>query len=207
MTHLFLIRHGDNDYLKKGVLVGNTPGVKLNQHGIEQALALRDSLKDLPIAAIYSSPLERAISTASPLAESLGLKVLIHPHLTDTDVGEWTLLKISDLQKTPAWKQVQESPSTFRFPGGDSFVGLQSRLVQAIGSIAGTHRRHQYIAIFFHADPIKLVIAHYLGLPLDQFQKITVDTGSVSVLEVHGKTIHLLGLNLKPPVKIAITPS
>jgi broad specificity phosphatase PhoE len=203
MTHLFLIRHGDNDFLKKGVLVGNTPGIKLNQHGHEQALALRDSLKGLSISAIYSSPLERAISTAAPLAESLKLEVSIHPGLTDTDVGEWTLMRISDLQKLPAWKQVQASPSTFRFPGGDSFVDLQSRLVRAVGSIVARHRGQQSIAIFFHSDPIKLVIAHYIGLPLDQFQKLTVDTGSVSILEMHAKTIRLWGLNLKPPVKIA----
>ncbi|MEW6093582.1 MAG: histidine phosphatase family protein, partial [Chloroflexota bacterium] len=89
MTILFLIRHGENDHLKKGILIGNTPGIHLNDRGREQAAALCASLKDLPIKAIYSSPLERALETAGPLAEALRLEVLVRPGLADTNVGDW----------------------------------------------------------------------------------------------------------------------
>ncbi|MBI4731553.1 MAG: histidine phosphatase family protein [Chloroflexi bacterium] len=199
MTTLLLIRHGKNDYLKKGILIGNTPGVHLNQHGHEQAAALCASLKDIPIKAIYSSPLERAIETASPLASVLSLEIAVRPALADTDVGEWAGRKVKELKKLPAWKQVQEKPSGFIFPGGESFVELQRRLVGAIDVIAAAHKKNDLVAIFFHADPIKLVLAHFLGLPLDNFQRLSVDTGSVSVLGIGKSGARLAALNLKPP--------
>jgi broad specificity phosphatase PhoE len=199
MTTLLLIRHGENDYLKKGILIGNMPGVHLNERGHEQAAAIRESLKGQPVKAFYSSPLERAIETATPLAKTLGLEILIRPALTDTNVGDWARKKLKDLRKLPAWKQVQANPSEFHFPGGDSFPGLQARLTGEIAAIAATHAKNDLVAVFFHADPIKLVVAHYLGLPLDHFQKLCVDTGSVSILMIHKSDARLVALNLNPP--------
>jgi probable phosphomutase (TIGR03848 family) len=199
MPTLLLIRHGENDYLKKGILIGNTPGVHLNKRGREQAAALNEALKDLPIQAIYSSPLERAIETAAPLASALGLEIQVRPALMDTNVGKWAGQKLKELRKLPEWKQVQEKPSEFSFPGGESFVKLQARLVAEIDSIAATYKKKELVAVFFHADPIKLVLAHSLGMPLDNFQKLSVETGSVTVLTVNKKGAWLEALNLKPP--------
>ncbi len=202
MPILFLIRHGENDYLKKGIQIGNTPGIHLNERGREQAAALCESLKSLPIKTIYSSPLERAVETASPLANVLSLEIVVRPALADTDVGEWAGRKVKDLKRLPAWKQVQEKPSGFMFPGGESFVELQRRLVGAIDVIAAAHKKNDLVAIFFHADPIKLVLAHFLGLPLDNFQRLNVDTGSVSVLGIAKSGARLAALNLKPPFQL-----
>lgn len=199
MPTLLLIRHGENDYLKKGILIGSMPGVHLNERGREQADALAEALKDLPIQAIYSSPLERALETAAPLAAARRLQVQTRPALTDTNVGEWAGKKLKELRKLLAWKQVQEQPSGFRFPGGDSIAGLQKQLVDEIASIAAAHKEKELAAVFFHADPIKLVLAHYLGMPLDNFQKLSADTGSVAVLEIHKTGARLAALNLKPP--------
>lgn len=202
MSTLLLIRHGENDYLKKGILVGNSPGIHLNEHGREQAAALCESLKGLPIKVIYSSPLERAIETAAPLANALGLEIAVRPALADTNVGEWAGRKVKELKRLPAWRQVQEKPSGFMFPGGESFVELQRRLVGAIDVIAAAHKKNDLVTIFFHADPIKLVLAHFLGLPLDKFQRLSVDTGSVSVLGVEKSGAQLAALNLKPPFEL-----
>ncbi|MFH1907463.1 MAG: histidine phosphatase family protein, partial [Chloroflexota bacterium] len=87
MPTLFLIRHGDNDYLKKGRLAGQLPGVHLNETGREQAAELARTLAGVPLKALYSSPLERAVETAEPLAMALRLEVQPRPDLTDTDVG------------------------------------------------------------------------------------------------------------------------
>lgn len=202
MTTLLLIRHGENDYLKKGILIGNMPGVHLNERGHEQAAALGDALKNLPIKAIYSSPLDRALETAAPLANHLKLEILVRPGLADTNVGTWGGRKLTALRKLPAWKQVQANPSAFRFPGGESFVELQTRQVEAITSIAAAHGKADLVAVFFHADPIKLVVAHYLGMALDNFQKLSVDTGSVTILELNENAARLAALNLKPSFQI-----
>jgi probable phosphomutase (TIGR03848 family) len=199
MPTLLLIRHGENDFLKKGRLPGRLPDIHLNKHGREQAAALAESLKAAPIRAIYSSPLERAVETAEPLAQALGLAIQVRPGLLDTDVGEWEGLHLKKLRKLPLWKQVQELPSQVRFPGGESFLELQERLVREIDAIRSAHKPKDLLAVVFHADPIKLVLAHFLGLPLDNFQKLGVAAGSVSIL-VAGKSGGMLAaLNLKPP--------
>ena len=199
MPALLLIRHGENDFVKQGRLPGRMPGIHLNKHGQEQAAALAESLKNLPIRAIYASPLERAVETAEPLAQALGLAIQLRPGLQDTDVGEWQGLQLKKLRKLPLWKQVQGHPSEVRFPGGESFLELQQRQVKEIDLIRLAHKPREMIAVVFHCDPIKLVLAHYIGLPLDGFQKFVVAPGSVSILML-GKTGGLLAaLNLRPP--------
>ena len=171
MTTLLLVRHGENDYLKQGRMPGRLSGIHLNKRGREQAAILAETLKMLPIQAIYSSPLERAIETAEPLAGSLGLAIQLRSGLMDTDVGEWQGMQLKKLRKNPLWKLVQEQPSQVRFPSGESFMELQERLVREIEAIRAIHKQKDVVAVVFHADPIKLVIAHYIGLSLDNFQK------------------------------------
>ena len=199
MPTLLLIRHGENDYLKKNILPGRIPGVHLNDKGRQQAGTLAAALKDLPIAAIYSSPLERAIETASPLAQAKGLEIQIEPGLSDTDVGEWAGGSWKALEQSQAWKAIQQTPSQFRFPGGESFAENQERAVAVLERITAAHRKNEMVAVVFHADPIKLAVAHYLGLPLDNFQRLTARTASVTILKIDGANAKLLGLNLIPP--------
>jgi probable phosphoglycerate mutase len=202
MPTLLLIRHGENEFVKQGRLPGRLPGIHLNEHGQEQAAALAESLKKLPICAIYASPLERAVETAGPLALALGLEIQLRPALLDTHVGEWEGQLVKKLRKLPLWQEVQQHPSEVRFPGGESFLELQERLVKEIDAIRKSHKAKDLIAVVFHCDPIKLVLAHYIGLPMDGFQKLGVAPGSVSVLMVNKSTGLLAALNLKPPFEL-----
>ena len=198
MSTLLLIRHGENDYLKKNRLPGHLPGIHLNERGREQAAELVRTLGQLPIKAIYSSPLERAVETAEPLAQTLGLGIQIRPPLTDVDPGLWTGRSWKDLRRTKDWKVIQHTPSQFQFPGGETFLQAQQRIVAALTAISTAHKR-EMVAVVFHADPIKLAVAHYLGLPLDNFQRLTIHAGSVTVMEIGESTARLLASNLIPP--------
>ena len=198
MPTLLLIRHGENDYLKKNKLPGRLPGIHLNARGHEQAAELARTLSRLPIKAIYSSPLERAVETAKPLAKSLGLRIQLRPDLTDTDVGLWEGRSWRVLGRTRLWKVLQKTPSKFQFPGGETFVQSQERVVHTLDAIASTHA-DELIAVVFHADPIKLAVAHYLGLSLDNFQRLTAHTGSVTIFKVEGIAVKILASNLIPP--------
>lgn len=199
MTILLLIRHGENDYLKKGILIGSRISTHLNAHGLKQAEDLAKALKEYPIKAIYSSPLERAVETATPLANLIKMKIILCPMLQDTDVGDWTGQKVEELKKLTAWKQVQEKSSTFTFPGGESFVGIADRMSKALTTIVKDHKAKDMVAVFAHADPIKLAISYFLGLPLDNFQRLSVDTGSMSILILLKTSTQLAALNIKPP--------
>jgi probable phosphomutase (TIGR03848 family) len=200
MPTLLLIRHGENDYVKTYKLAGRLPGVHLNEQGQKQAQALSDALKDVPIKAIYSSPLERAMETAIPIANVHELQIAQEPDLMDTHVGAWQGRSWKILRHTKAWKIVQNAPSRFRFPGGESFPETQMRIVNVLERVVHKHNMLQdIIAVVFHADPIKLAVSHFLGLPLDRFQRLSCDTGSLTVLHLNEMGANLVKLNQRPP--------
>ncbi|MFZ5882515.1 MAG: histidine phosphatase family protein [Chloroflexota bacterium] len=199
MPILLLIRHGENDYTKTHRLAGRLPGVHLNQHGQKQAQALGEALKDVPIKAIYSSPLERALETAAPIAQSTGLTIQQEKGLLETDVGEWQGKSLKRLALYKHWKVVQRAPSRAQFPEGETFYECQSRVVGALDAIIRKYKPKDIIACVFHADPIKLAVAHYIGLPLDQFQRLGCDTGSLTALAIGETGAMLLKLNQRPP--------
>ncbi len=206
MPLLLLIRHGENDFTQKGKLPGRLPDVHLNEKGQKQARALADSLKDAPLAAIYASPLERAVETAAPIASARGLQVVPEPDLMDTDVGKWQGRSWKALRLTKAWKAVQHSPSRFRFPEGETFPETQLRVVNVLERIVRNHKPQDVIAVVFHADPIKLAVAHFIGLPLDHFQRLGCETGSLTVLNIGEMGASLLKLNQRPPFEFPISP-
>jgi probable phosphomutase (TIGR03848 family) len=200
MPLLLLIRHGENDYVKTGKMAGRIPGVHLNEKGQKQAQALAEALTQVPIKAIYSSPLERAMETAAPIAESHKLTILQEPALMDTDIGKWQGKSVKMLRLTKVWRIVQNAPSRFRFPEGESFPEAQTRYVNTLERIIQKHHKPlDIIAVVFHADPIKLAVAHFLGMPLDHFQRLACDTGSLTALHVSEANANLLKLNQRPP--------
>lgn len=195
MPVILLIRHGENDYVKKGRLAGRLPGVHLNKNGKAQAEALAERLKAAPIKAIYSSPLERAMETAQPLADALSLEIQQREGLIEVDFGEWQDQRIKGLSRTKPWKVVQLAPARFRFPGGETFADAQYRMTREIDAIAAQHESKDLIALVSHSDPIKLAVAFYLGMPLDMFQRLSVSPASVTALMIGEMGAHLLTLN------------
>jgi probable phosphoglycerate mutase len=200
MPLLLLIRHGENDYVKSSKMAGRLPGIRLNEKGQKQAQALAEALKDVPLKAVYSSPLERAMETAKPIAESHKLKIIEEPDLMDTDIGKWQGKSWRVLGLTKVWRIVQNAPSRFRFPDGESFVEAQTRCANALERIIQKHSKPKdIVAVVFHADPIRLAVAHFLGMPLDHFQRLSCDTGSVTVIHASESQARLIKLNQRPP--------
>lgn len=193
-TFVLLIRHGENDWVGTDRLAGRTPGVHLNEKGREQALNLVNLLADQKLDAIYSSPLERCLQTAQPLAAARTMPVVEHPGLLEVDYGDWRGANLKELSKLPEWQMVQHFPSTFRFPNGETLREVQSRVVAAIEEL---HRQHpnQVIALFSHGDIIRTAVAHYIGAPLDLFQRVAISTAALSVIAFHNQRPLVLQVN------------
>jgi probable phosphomutase (TIGR03848 family) len=181
MTVVYLVRHGTTPTTGK-VLPGRAPGLHLSDAGREQAQTAADRLKALPkVDALYTSPLERTRETAAPIAKGLGLKATPDKGLLECDFGDWTGQELKALNKLPEWQTVQRYPSGFRFPSGESFVEMQTRIVGAIDRIRAAHPGGVVVAVS-HADPIKALVAHALGTHLDLFQRIVVSPCSITAI-------------------------
>ncbi|MBN1889934.1 MAG: MSMEG_4193 family putative phosphomutase [Thermoflexales bacterium] len=194
MTQLLLIRHATNDSLKADKLTGWTPGVTLNEEGLAQARTLVTRLEGVPIAAIYSSPLERAVQTAQPLAQARGLEIQARAGLGEVHIGDWTGRSISELIQTDTWRQFQVQPSLTRFPNGESGQEMQARAVAELDAICTAHPGDT-VAIFSHADVIKAIVAYYAGLHMDHFQRLVVSPASISVVWAGPSGSRLVRLN------------
>ena len=185
-TLVLLVRHGQTP-TTGSTLPGRAPGLHLSDIGRGQARAAADriaALKD--VAAVYASPLERTRETAKPIAAARGLKVRIDRGLLECDFGGWTGSKLKDLMKLPEWQTVQRYPSGFRFPDGESFAEMQTRMVGALDTLVARHPGETIVAVS-HADPIKAALAQALGTHLDLFQRIVVSPCSISAV-LYGPT-------------------
>ena len=192
-TLVLLIRHALTDTAGKR-LTGWNRGIHLNERGREQADRIAERLRPLPIRAVYSSTLERCVETAGPLAAAKGLDVRGLDSLRDVDYGQWSGRNLAPLRRTKLWSRLTTVPADTRFPGGETLREVQNRMVAEVSDIVERHPRSM-VAVFSHADPIKLVLAHFLGVPVDLFWRIVCNPGSVSAVGAGGGPPHVLKVN------------
>jgi probable phosphoglycerate mutase len=190
---LLLIRHAHHDYIGRAI-AGWLPGVSLSRQGRIEAAALADRLADARIVAIYSSPLERALETASPLAERLGLRIEIRPALGEVRFGDWTGRTMAELDADPAWQRFNNYRSGTRAPNGEWMLEAQARMTGELERIRRDHPNNA-VAVVSHGDVIRAAVMHYAGIPLDLFQRIEIHPASVSVIELDENGPRILKLN------------
>ncbi len=197
MPLAILVRHGRTPANAQGVLAGWTPGVHLDDTGVEQATAVAARLAPVRLAAVVSSPLERTLQTAEAIAtrQRRSLEVQLDERLGECRYGEWTNQRLADLSKLPLWKTVQEQPSAVTFPDGESLLAMQAR---AIGAVHDWNQqlgdRAAYVLVS-HGDVIKSIVADALGMHLDQFQRIVIDPASVSVIRYGKRASQVVHIN------------
>ena len=194
MTTLFLVRHGLTAQTGH-VLYGRTPGIPLDHRGAAQADQLVDRFDGVRLTAIYTSPLERCVQTVEPLGFARRLPLRRDEALVEMDAGAWTGRTLGQVCRLKAWRTVQQTPSAFAFPGGgEAFVDAQSRAVAGLERIARRHRNGR-VVVATHGDIARILLAHYAATPLDEFQRIVIDTAAVSVLHLGGPRPHVLLVN------------
>ena len=200
-----LVRHGRTPTTGT-VLPGRAPGLHLSDEGRAQAAAAAERIATLgkPPVAVYASPLERAVETAKPIASKLGLRVRIDKGLLECDFGEWTGKSLRLLARRREWRTVQTLPASFRFPGGESFVEMQTRMVDALDRLADRHRGGAFVAVS-HADPIKAAVAATAGVPLDLFQRLVISPCSVTALVRGENSNHVLCVNTASLGELALS--
>jgi broad specificity phosphatase PhoE len=182
MTRLYLVRHGTHDLVRK-MLVGRLPGVPLSQAGRVQAERLATFFRDLPnVAAVLSSPLERCLHTAAPIAGGLGLAVLESEALNELDCGAWTGLSFDDLATDPRWPAWNSERGRTVMPGGESAQAVQARIMTLVEDQAKEDRGP--VVMVTHSDVIKFVVLTLLGASLDLHDRLEIEPASITTLDL-----------------------
>jgi broad specificity phosphatase PhoE len=195
MTTFLLIRHAHCDPVGHAI-AGRSPGVHLSARGKTEADELGTRLASLPISGVYSSPLERALETADPVAQRQSLGVESRPGLVEIDFGDWTGKTLAELDRLIEWKAFNRFRSGARIPGGESMTEVLARALAELDQLRRAHAgAHDLVAVVSHGDVLRAVIAHFLGVPTDLSHRIELSPASVSVLALDGPGPRLLLLN------------
>lgn len=192
-TTILLIRHGMTGYVARAI-AGRQPGIRLTDEGRAQAGELVSRLGHVPLAAIYSGPLERAQETAAPLAEHFGLPVRLCDEITELDFGQWTERSFVDLDGDTHWQRFNSFRSFTRADGGELMPEVQTRAVRTLERIRRDHPG-RVVAVVSHGDVIRSAVAYVLGVPLDLFQRIEIRPASVSTVRISDEGPLVLGVN------------
>jgi broad specificity phosphatase PhoE len=196
-TTFLLVRHATHAQVGT-TLCGRQPGWRLSDTGRAQADALAERLSAqglaLRVAAVRSSPVERALETAEPIAERLGAPLEVSEALAEVDFGEWTGRSFADLQREPRWHVWNSDRETGRPPEGECMKDVQARILSEIEGLRGIHRE-KTIVLVSHGDVIKAALIHHLGLALNAYSRFDIDPASVSTLVVGDWGAKVLRLN------------
>ena len=195
VTAFLLIRHASCDPVGKSI-AGRSPGIHLNDAGRHQATALAARLGALPVAAIRSSPLERALETAQPLASALGLPVAKDEGLNEVDFGDWTGRTLTELDGLPGWRDFNERRSSTRIPGGETMAEVVSRSLATLEQVQRTPELSgRLVAVVSHGDVLRSLVAHCIGMDPNAIHRIEIAPASVSILLSEAGNWRLVLLN------------
>jgi probable phosphomutase (TIGR03848 family) len=215
MATVILVRHGRTTANAAGVLAGRTPGVRLDEHGRDQARKVGERLAGVRLAQLVTSPLERCRETATALRSAEHPRPVVDRALTECDYGDWQGQPLKTLAKEKLWATVQAQPSAAIFPGGESMPAMMQRAAAAVRRRDASLADDDVWVAVSHGDIIKAVLADALGMHLDLFQRINVDPASVSIVRYTGSRPYVLAMNthagelgwLTPPPRPAKRPA
>jgi broad specificity phosphatase PhoE len=181
-TTLFLVRNADTDFTRDRRLAGRRD-IGLSAAGRAQAEALRDRLAGgHEIAEILASPLPRAVETAEILATCYGLGVVRDPRLIDFDAGRWEGRSHQEIGASPEYQRFIDDPVSGSIPGGERIGGVRDRVVAAVSQALVDNELGASIMLVSHAGPLRVLLAHYLGMSLNHYHRLRLSPSSVSIL-------------------------
>jgi len=195
MGTAYLLRHGETEYHAQQRLLGRLD-IGLDARGREQAAKVAVFFRDIPIAAIYCSPLKRCLETAAPIAADKGLDVKVMEGLMEVDMGEWDGRSLKELleedgERVGMWMR---DPSSVPIPGGEDFGSVRTRVMAAMEEITAAHPGDDHVLVVTHGGPIRGIICEALRLGLDRMFRLQIDLASISAVKYYDGGISRSGM-------------
>jgi probable phosphomutase (TIGR03848 family) len=196
MARIVLLRHAHSVANEKNILAGRTSGISLSKNGRDQAFELVKRIGDLKFDEVAVSPLQRCRETIDPWLASVngGVAVTIDETISEVDYGSWSGKSLASLRRKSQWKIVQNFPSQMAFPGGESLLEMQARALTGFYRLNAVKGKGPRLLVS-HGDVIKSIVAHCLGLHLDQFQRLVIDPASLTVIDTDSGVSRLVRFN------------
>ena len=202
MLSLLLIRHGETDWNREGRVMGWSP-VPLNASGRHQIEQLAARLKGVRADALYASPLQRTIESAAIIGAALGLSPIPDDRWIEAKITGWEGKLWSELEGHPIRERYYAAPTETRLPDGEMFAEVRDRVATVAAELERRHRNGM-IAVVSHADPIRAVVGHYIGLELSASHNFRIDHATATIVEIeHG--IGTLRVLNAPPDMVRLT--
>lgn len=202
---LLFIRHGESEANTKGILAGRFSGVALSSQGKSQASILNTAINKLSRPCLYSSPIQRCLETARlAVASSSYGEILIDDDLAEVDYGDWSGKRLEDLEKLEEWSYLQKNADSFRFPAGESFEEVNTRLQRYLESLVERHEENATVVAFSHADIIKVLVTKALAVSISKIQRVRIDPASITEFELSIEGLSIVRVNqvLNGPAEI-----
>lgn len=199
MTTLILLRHGATaaNVARPYTLQGARPDSELIAAGVLQAKAAARALAAFPVAKVYCSPLRRGRATAEIIAARLGVPLEVDDGLIEADVGEWSGLTWEEVERR--WPResaaFHDDAERHGYLGGETLAQLRDRVLPVIGRIVAAHPG-ETVAVVGHGVVNRVLLAHWLGLPLRYARRLPQDNAAYSVIEFRGGTAKVRTVNV-----------
>lgn len=198
MLEIILVRHGETDWNRDMRIMGRRP-IPLNAEGRRQARAMGKFLKEVAIDRVFASPILRARETADLVVRGRPLDVVEEESLAEIHYGEWVGKLFSEVKGTEAFETYWKLPSEAQAPGGEHMNSVRERAIRFIERLKSEHPEGRTLLVS-HADVIKVILIHYLGIDLNELHKLRVDNGSLSYLFFPKGRVRVLAINSSPDV-------
>jgi len=196
MARIVLLRHAHSVANEKNLLAGRTAGISLSKTGKEQAKDLISRLGTIQFDEVAISPLQRCRETIDPWLTSTGAKsrIVVDESISEVDYGSWSGKTLSSLRRKAQWKIVQDFPSQMTFPEGESLLEMQGRALSGFYRLNAVKGKGPRLLVS-HGDVIKSIVAHCLGMHLDQFQRLVIEPASLTIIDTDSGTSRLVRFN------------
>jgi probable phosphoglycerate mutase len=196
MARIVLLRHAHSVANEKNLLAGRTAGIALSKTGKAQAEDLIARLGATQFDEVAISPLQRCRETIDPWLAAGGVKspVVVDDSVSEVDYGNWSGKTLSSLRRKSQWKVVQDFPSQMIFPEGESLLEMQGRALSGFYRLNAVKGKGPRLLVS-HGDVIKSIVAHCLGMHLDQFQRLVIEPASLTIIDTDSGISRLVRFN------------
>jgi probable phosphomutase (TIGR03848 family) len=196
MARIVLLRHAHSVANEKNLLAGRTAGISLSKTGKEQAKDLIARLGNIQFDEVAISPLQRCRETIDPWLDKTGTKsrIVVDESISEVDYGDWSGKTLASLRRKAQWKVVQDFPSQMTFPEGESLLEMQGRALSGFYRLNAVKGKGPRLLVS-HGDVIKSIVAHCLGMHLDQFQRLVIEPASLTIIDTDSGSSRLVRFN------------